>query len=774
MDHLPSPIDNPPDPVGLFAEDRPYEPDDFFNMPTTFEGTFDTFLENGFNEKLGLPAKMRFLQEWLFFALLAHFLGRTVHVKDYRTSNRSHLNTKRLNVDLQNWMTEQKEQLDKGITAAQKKQTLSAGWALTVARRYIETHCSVLGLGSDVPIPLDRLPSNARTGLISELDLLHLSLAILGETLHRTRARLDVPEQLRNSFWVKPTDEDLCWGYSQQTRRTLLAQKLSPEEIHHRESIFGGVLAMHWFSTMDQAVKDSTAKLEPHHIKHHCLKKRKGDICEEVDVPLAKLAAITEANKVPLVTFVDGQLIPQGLDLRTDNVVFGALSHRWGDEIIIRNEQRESNIKKVFCCQLQELQQTFNEIAQKAGDHKDTSTTAPNVPFWVDAICTPKMTEDKQAAFISATKTIYEKASTVLVWDRGLLKTTLPPDPIITNMLIRASPWARRIWTLLELMVSKNIVVAFKNRTRINFSELEEAGKRAKDDTRHNMHLLWRLGRPFSPAIVELRSSPHNDRTLALLWSAVQFREVTEAADETIVLANVLNLHVAKLLRINNDQHKREKRMVQFLKMLDKEPGLGIPPGIIFLSGDSLRINRKVKETRGYGWAPMSWLGRRAPGEGNPLQFTIHNSFVGRNGLFVTYPGVMLHCSGKPSEEKKFWVPTSPDLVQWYEVTIDPTQERPNPFVEGTQLQSLCLILSTDTIQDRAVVCLLARPKGKLGRGKAIWATVLCRVWVRLETNLDKIGNMTTRLRTDGDTMYTGERVTEQLWCVDGDGDCDE
>jgi hypothetical protein len=774
MDHLPPPLDGYVPRVDVFANRLEYHPGDFFSLFRESDLNFDVLLAKGYSK----DNKAEFLQEWLFFSLMAQFLHKTIFLSQFRTED-GMLHTEGLSGLLQEWRKSQEKQLSAGSTVAQRMANTQIRRALADARRYIERHCSMESM----------LPTECNNSTLqlnghekaTKTDLLYLSFAILGETLEQAVADLKVPIGCKPDLWKDLTHNDKSWGYSTHNHKTLLSTNKCPAEVRRLESTFNGVLATYCASTMkppldpaDNDGHDECSQLECNQSREP-KKWHFAAFCQENDKQISisptKLEEITKRGYIPLLTWAQGSLHVHDYDPNDDTFVFGALSHRWKDNILVSESQSNTSFKKeALTCQLKALQHSFNQGTKKRNNGN------PNLPFWVDSLCTTKKPLKELSFSISETRHIYKKATMVLVWDRGLLQTHKDESQgvIAHNMRIRASPWARRMWTLLESIVSQDLAIEFKN-GRYDLSELRSARDNARANPEDPYHFVWKLGEPYSPAIADLRSpsvdtSQQKYHHIACLWRAVQFRLVSALSDETIILANVLGLRVETLLDIDGD-FACEKRMVRFLELLDETPGLGIPPGIIFLPGPALRYGTKNK-TKGYGWAPKSWLSGRPQTEANPLVENVFDSFIGKQGLFVTYPGVLLHCSGKPNGTQEFWVPVDQHLLQWYNVVTE-SPDVLRRIETGVEEMQLGIILSTREVGQKYKIGALVRSKGLLSRGNARWVAIICRVWVRLETDRDTIGEHVKKMRSDDGSMFLGEKLPdEQLWCVDrGDRD---
>lgn len=122
----------------------------------------------------------------------------------------------------------------------------------------------------------------------------------------------------------------------------------------------------------------------------------------------------------------------------------------------------------------------------------------------------------------------------------------------------------------------------------------------------------------------------------------------------------------------------------------------------------------------------------------------------------------------EPDNDAKFNADNSP--------TSQPQAGELHPNVDKSMKTQIELILSStkfDKIGEKEKLGLLARVKGKLSRGKALWVSKIGRVWVRLETDRDAMDDCVKMMRDREHDVFVGEPLPEkQLWCVDGqDGD---
>lgn len=488
----------------------------------------------------------------------------------------------------------------------------------------------------------------------------------------------------------------------------------------------------------------------------------KGDSCRTVPIDEAQLVEWIGQGKTPLITLNDaGKLIFSDHDLSQDKdklVSFVALTHGWADGIVDSGrDARNKNDRSMHRCQLEKFQETCNRLLK---DKKPRT-----VYLWIDVLCVPREAAVKGIA-INQMKNIYSKAKTVLVLDRALMQTRKSGSPIEINMRIRMSSWAQRLWTLQEVVLAEDLHIQFEGADTVSLKELEEAKDKARSNIDDPYHHVWRAGHPFSKSVWKLRQ-PQEAYRVQRAWEAVQFRLVTEREDETLVLANALRLDVKELEEIGepfeSPEKIAEKRMVKFLDMLDKEPSLGIPSGIIFLPPPKLQME-------GYSWAPATWLTQQV--HSYPLMRPLRQAgSMMTEGFLVDFPGLILHCPQVPLESETFWIPVHQSLHKWYKVEAEGFGRDFKDFWE-TQVckdNEPAIIMSTFNSRERWEIGILVETKGLLTKGEIRWVRVLCRVRLRQETNPNIIRKQGDLFRAKEEKMMFGERWKSQKWCVAGE-----
>jgi hypothetical protein len=292
---------------------------------------------------------------------------------------------------------------------------------------------------------------------------------------------------------------------------------------------------------------------------------------------------------------------------------------------------------------------------------------------------------------------------------------------------------------------------------------------KVRENLMDNHHYVRRAGHPFSKAIRDLRKKP--EHRVERAWEAVQYRQISNADDETIVLASVLGMDVATIQKINESSTDRDKiadkRMAMFLQMLDTTPGLGIPSGLIFLPGSKLSVE-------GFEWAPSTWLTKHL--HPHKLLSPIGQAAtLMRGGALVRFPGILLHCPNKGVEQSTFWFPVHESMHKWFKVKVDVKPERWAQFWQGASCPDNpdnpepAIILCNGDARNKWEVGVLVKSNGFLRRGEIRLVELLSRVWIRLETNPKVISDWISNMQKHSDHVMFGERLGfQQEWCVGG------
>ena len=803
MDHLPTPIDGEHPPVKMYVETNSiWKPEDFFKLPAQY-GHEDTLelVESGLRPDMEARIVNAFLQSWLFFALLAQVLNQDIEAEKFRyregeirtdgillsiieTALREEQRTTDLIATSRDvhfrWSQDDNDQSFHEVSRDQKNRWLRASMALEQARRFITKHCSYKHIADDSR-PTVQKPSSASDKEVNEPradELLVLSIAILGETLQQVRPKAVslIPGPLQ--FFRDHSYKETSWGYNPFCRKRMEKSGYCPLEIRRMESSIPSVSNIYYICFIDkhgrqthsaectvQACKGKDKRLDPLHMKASCQQEDSTTYCRLAHIQDREttLERIVREGMIPLAEVAAGRPVLKGYP-KENLPKFGVMSHSWEEAIVhCKRDSSGEDDRNMLTCQLETLQTTFNNLHASSRN----GTPPANIPFYVDVLCMPKQTATRAAA-INQLKFIYHKASTVLVWDRNLLQRPKNGDIFETCMRIHTGDWITRLWTFQEIVLAQNgaIHIAFDKEQTISVTEIQERRDEAKNNLSDKYHYIRKAGHPFSKAIRNLRKKP--DHRVERAWEAVQYRKIRNAVDETIVLASVLGMDVARIQRINpsptDGRNVAHERMAEFLHMLDATPGLGIPSGIIFLPGSKLSIE-------GFEWAPSTWLTKHL----HP-----HRLFdpVGqaatlmRDGALVRFPGILLHCPKKGVEGSTFWFPVHESMHKWFKVKVDVEPEKWTQFWQDASCPSSpdpAIIMCNGDARDKWEVGVLVRSKGFLKKGEIRLVEILSRVWIRLETNPTVINGCISNMQKHSDHVMFGERLdAQQEWCVGG------
>lgn len=141
--------------------------------------------------------------------------------------------------------------------------------------------------------------------------------------------------------------------------------------------------------------------------------------------------------------------------LGQNETTFATISHVWSDGW--GNEKANT----LHTCQLQFLRRQLQKL-----------NNGSDVLFWMDTLIIPVKKDMMSLQDIAIKKKairqifdVYEHSTWTMVLDNGLLKLDPPRDTQTkAAMMILASSWMRRLWTLQEAFMSRDLRFVFKDR----------------------------------------------------------------------------------------------------------------------------------------------------------------------------------------------------------------------------------------------------------------------------------------------------------------------
>ncbi|KEF57446.1 uncharacterized protein A1O9_05363 [Exophiala aquamarina CBS 119918] len=289
-------------------------------------------------------------------------------------------------------------------------------------------------------------------GLPAPLPLVILSIQALIETIWDTRILQD-----QWPFQQVVENPSFYWIESPFIDRLLSDAGWLPDEICHMPkdirfryylSLFSRNQVLHPSSRKLSTLSDKNKAGKDHysaiHVGLHCQ-------CKLLSSKLPATQDLKDSFFLVSLTGLTGsetlQVHQASVLLREDNIPFVAFSHVRADGL----GSSESN--SLPTCQISLLQQMSNQLFP----------TAPQpVPFYVDTLCVPLGGSAKRSALRNL-QYVFKFARKVLVLDSGLRHTPVGlPQENLTR--IRYSLWAKRLWTVQECAVSRDVSFRFLDR----------------------------------------------------------------------------------------------------------------------------------------------------------------------------------------------------------------------------------------------------------------------------------------------------------------------
>ena len=89
-------------------------------------------------------------------------------------------------------------------------------------------------------------------------------------------------------------------------------------------------------------------------------------------------------------------------------------------------------------------------------DGQDDSDQIPTFPFWVDSLSVPGQPDLRNEAIVLMSAT-YAAAAAVLVVDASMMHLSTTDSMVQQLMVLYVSAWARRMWTLPEVLLSRQL-----------------------------------------------------------------------------------------------------------------------------------------------------------------------------------------------------------------------------------------------------------------------------------------------------------------------------
>jgi Heterokaryon incompatibility protein (HET) len=324
---------------------------------------------------------------------------------------------------------------------------------------------------------------------------------------------------------------------------------------------------------------------EEHYHNRHATKKC---VCDNVKPPFAEIQRIVLQGGIPVVNVIPSSSSPsrevtiEAMDAKdlTPPNNYITISHVWSDGM------GSTTGKGLPGCLLEILDLYVRHLKHEY--------------FWIDSLCIPSDKSLRKRA-IGTMATIYQSSDTTLVLDRSLESVTFmftEPDKLeIILLRFVFCPWMQRLWTLQEALLSKKLVIRFRNCMASITQVFDLAAISLRLQVNPVAHVLGReVMRLFqlSPhyTLENNNNSTVNSVTLADVQRMITIRNTTKLGDETLAVAGLVGIDPELLIQSSSEQD-RMKIFLRLLKNLDKS--------ILFLEGERM-------DEYGWKWAKKSFL----------------------------------------------------------------------------------------------------------------------------------------------------------------------
>ncbi|KAL8798065.1 MAG: hypothetical protein Q9182_006989 [Xanthomendoza sp. 2 TL-2023] len=524
-----------------------------------------------------------FVQTWIFFGLLTEVLGDFFVPSQYVTAasavdlDESHeqvLNTRELVPAVKKWM----QQVQKSADTKEEKRSQYEHIATCLQLAFTTLNA-------------------VRTDIRSDFSpWIRSSIASVGELLTRaTNVVYAIEDYLRDNkcpgTWSIPYDDPLHV-------KQMLSEGYCPYEIHRIRNLSLNVQTYHlllWMdrsvpSTQHQTCSDKVCQANQIDVPSYITKHRQeGCKCSDFLIDVQEVIRILSGGHLPLLRITNGShLSDVHVDVieATPTAKYVAISHVFADGL---GNPKSNSLPQ---CQLQHLHQITSKFFET---HKNEHSTE-GMFIWIDTLCCPVKPLEAKLMALNQIRTPYTNASHVLVLHSSIqCVNVLGLTPAEVCLRIFTSGWMRRLWTLQEGALPRNLWFQFKDLAVDLDLVFDEAFKTysteiGRSTLLEDITMLYRGLRHFFHADGNVPVA-----SLAILDDALGFRSVSVASDEAILIGGLLNLDLAYILG-----GTEESRMQRVWSLVASSP-TGVPRNILFHRGSRLR-------QRGYRWAPASLL----------------------------------------------------------------------------------------------------------------------------------------------------------------------
>ncbi|KIW70273.1 hypothetical protein PV04_02558 [Phialophora macrospora] len=633
MDHLPTPHDPLPIPEFPIFGEAGYDHGSLQGYPVRCG--FDPMLLERDEHELMFKGKSvaesaEFVQNWLYFGFLESVIGQPVDVACFITLNTDghrFLTTASLPGLLHQWAT-----TIRGLSASVRARRVSELGDIMIQIR--SQHGTLCYWQHKTPSS-ERLPES-----------LLLSVSILGTTLDYALSHLGLAlaegYETSDEFilqksagkWNTPRLEDYFEerGWCENGLRRLQSYVFATGYMYASRLKRAENLT-HSNCSETRCVVNDILPGAPYHPRHTS----QGCNCTPIGPPVEAIMEILDNRQFPVLELSMLGKVPV---LRAvpykPGMNFVAISHVWSDGLGNPYANtipgcRASWFYHVLC-------QVYRFTPHEQEDAENSSLgTAPcerayTVYFWLDTLCVPvgasfQKHRDLAIRWMAIT---YSEAQVVLVLDSELLRHRSRPASTLENLFrILCSAWMRRVWTLQEAVLSRGLLVLFKD-------DILDVDRAVRDLRRQTVgpDALDPVANEACRFYCQARVILYANRPVRfiLAFSLMQARQTSVMDDEAICFANMIGVDASEILKtarggIENyeaSQKRQSKAMKVLFNLLDR-----VPEQLLWNPGPKLLED-------GYRWAPSSFHG------GSVLAPNHQSVRRDQNGLQITSLGLLL------------------------------------------------------------------------------------------------------------------------------------
>ena len=245
--------------------------------------------------------------------------------------------------------------------------------------------------------------------------------------------------------------------------------------------------------------------------------------------------------------------------------------------------------------------------------------------FWIDTFCVPLGPTTLRREAIKNMRSIYSRATRVLVLDSQLMHSTMDSCSEEKLARITCSTWIRRMWTLQEVALAREAYFQFSGEPVVILDEPQSPpggnpyARWYDNEVGYYSHLFefsW-----WKKSLTEIGR-------IRYVFTALGSRSTSHSEDQPICLAILNDLNLNELMEVP-ERHRMGKLWSMFRQL---------PAAILFLPGNKLTDEN-------LGWAPASCMNCTKLGIPNDVPAT-----VDPEGLFVTLTGFLVYKAPPPTQ----------------------------------------------------------------------------------------------------------------------------